>query len=223
MDVQAHFEGLAEEYDHWKRKNSYYYLNLKSLFRSLIPLQASVLEIGCGTGDILASLEPRRGLGVDISAKMIDLASRKHAADARLRFQVLDAASLRGIVDYEYIALADVLEHIPDLEAFFSHLAAICAPHTRLVISLANPFWEPLLMAAEKMGWKMPEGPHTRLTLTDNEAIFLRHRFRILDKGYRLLIPRQVPGADWINARFHRSMALRRLGFVVYWVLQPLG
>ncbi len=88
--AELHFDAIAEEYDYWKEKNSYYYDNLKRLCQSLIPLGSSVAEIGCGTGDILASLKVSRGFGIDISHAMIERAREKHRARIELSFSSLD-------------------------------------------------------------------------------------------------------------------------------------
>src|SRR5262249_18065387 len=44
----------------------------------LIPEGARVLELGCGTGDLLAALKPSFGVGVDFSAGMIAQARQAH-------------------------------------------------------------------------------------------------------------------------------------------------
>lgn len=73
-DVKNHFEDIASNYDYWKKRNWYYYQNLKKIIREFVPVDKTVLEIGCGTGDILASVEPKYGIGADISPKMVEIA-----------------------------------------------------------------------------------------------------------------------------------------------------
>ena len=80
-DEREHLRAIADFFDRfspsegrWRRRNRSYYRLIESLHRFLIPPGASVLEIGCGAGDLLAALAPARGVGVDVSAKMIDLA-----------------------------------------------------------------------------------------------------------------------------------------------------
>lgn len=217
---EGHFDAIAEEYDYWKKKNSYYHENLKALYGSYIPKDERVLEIGCGTGDILARLEPKEGRGVDVSEEMVEIARRKYAAKSNLQFERDDIFESTEKFGYPYIFLADVLEHVGDLGKFVRQLAVRTDPGSTVVISVANPLWEPLLMLAEKLHMKMPEGPHTRDSIRETERIFISSGFTITERGYRLLIPKRVPGGDFINARFHRVPILRHLGFVVYWVLK---
>ncbi|MCA9403959.1 MAG: methyltransferase domain-containing protein, partial [Candidatus Omnitrophica bacterium] len=77
-EVRDHFDQIAPNYDYWKKKNSYYYNTLKLFISRIIPKGASVLEFGCGTGEILAHMEPSRGVGVDISEEMISRAREKY-------------------------------------------------------------------------------------------------------------------------------------------------
>ena len=84
--VSDHFNDIAEEYDYFKKRNKFYYDNLKSLLKKIIPTNKIVLEIGCGTGDLLAYLKPKKGYGYDISGEMIKIAKSKYGSKKNLRF-----------------------------------------------------------------------------------------------------------------------------------------
>src|SRR5688500_19808990 len=82
---QEHLAGLARFFDafaredaRWRRRNRTYHRLVESLHRFLIPKGASVLEIGSGSGDLLAALEPARGLGIDVSPGQVELARERH-------------------------------------------------------------------------------------------------------------------------------------------------
>jgi len=94
LDSKAHFDRLAVDYDGWKRRNAYYYHCVKQLYEALIPKGSAVLEIGCGTGDILASLQLSFGTGIDISNKMIEVAKRKYEGRTGLEFKTVDSLGL---------------------------------------------------------------------------------------------------------------------------------
>ena len=57
-------DAQAQESDRWKRKNQCYYEEVERIVRFHVPRGASVLEIGCGTGDLLAALAPSRGMNL---------------------------------------------------------------------------------------------------------------------------------------------------------------
>ena len=71
-----HYDKLAEKRHYWKNRNKYYYIDQENYFRFLIPEDSSILELGCGTGDLLNALHPKRGVGVDISPQMIQIANK---------------------------------------------------------------------------------------------------------------------------------------------------
>jgi 2-polyprenyl-3-methyl-5-hydroxy-6-metoxy-1,4-benzoquinol methylase len=155
-----------------------------------------------------------------VSEEMVEIARRKYAAKSNLQFEREDIFESTERFGYPYIFLADVLEHVGDLGSFVRQLAARTELGSTVVISVANPLWEPLLMLAEKLHMKMPEGPHTRDSITETERIFLSSGFTIAERGYRLLIPKKIPGSDWINSLFHHFSMFAPLGFVVFWVLR---
>ncbi len=218
-EAEKHFNKIARDYDYWKQKNSYYYENLINLYRSLIPRSSSVLEIGCGTGDIISQLDVREGKAVDLSYEMIEIARKKHADKKNILFAREDIHQTDQLFSSKYIFLADVLEHVDDVPSFLKQLSKRTLSSSKVIITLANPMWEPILMLAEKMKMKMPEGPHYRHPISKLEKIFKEAGFNIQEKGYRLLIPKKMFFSDWINQRFYKSKILRNFGFTVYWII----
>src|SRR5258708_39795364 len=85
------FDRYAPERERWVAKNAAYYRAIERLVAFCVPPGTSVLEIGCGTGDLLAALRPSEGVGVDLSTKLIERARQKHP---QLQFIVADAENL---------------------------------------------------------------------------------------------------------------------------------
>ena len=78
----AWFDRLAPQRARWKARNRYYYQEIERLARAVIPPGASVLELGCGTGDLLAALRPSLGVGVDLSGGMVRQARARYGSPA---------------------------------------------------------------------------------------------------------------------------------------------
>src|SRR5437879_5464035 len=101
--IRRHADLMAAERDAWVDKNAAYYHEDRRYMRFLIPAGSRVLDLGCGTGDLLAALEPELGVGVDLSPAMINRAQSKHPD---LTFYVGDAeddaflATIEGPFDY---------------------------------------------------------------------------------------------------------------------------
>jgi ubiquinone/menaquinone biosynthesis C-methylase UbiE len=188
--VRQHFETIAGEYDRWKERSSYYYELLSGIYREFVPPGATVLEIGCGTGTLLHSLDPRRGVGIDLSPGMVEIASSKYPG---LNFLVADAETLDLGETFEFVIVPDVIEHLSDVSATFRSIRRHCGPGSRVIVTSVNPRWAPILHVAERLGLKMPEGEHRWLS---SETLRFRADEAALstDAIYgRILLPKKFP------------------------------
>ena len=98
VQIRNRFNTLAQARDRWIERNRYYYEDQQTYFRFLIPENSSILELGCGTGNLLASLNPKRGLGIDISAEMISVARSKFP---EIEFRVGVIENLEGLKAFQ--------------------------------------------------------------------------------------------------------------------------
>jgi ubiquinone/menaquinone biosynthesis C-methylase UbiE len=176
-NVTEHFDRLAGEYDAWKEKASYYYDLLADIYRGIIPEGSSVLEIGCGTGTLLAKVRPALGVGVDISPKMIAIAEARYP----------------GPETFDYVMIPDVIEHLADIPGTFFAVRGVCHPGTRVVLTCVNPLWAPVLHLAERLKMKMPEGDHRWLPKREIVRIARDRGFTLEDFRGRILLPKKIP------------------------------
>jgi len=218
--IARHFDKVANKYDDYKKKNWYYYANLKKLYRDLIPPKSRVLDIGCGTGDILVDLKPSYGLGIDISQEMVRIAQSKYKDSPNIKFlagAIEQLTSFLPLESFDYIYMADVIEHLEDVSSTVKDINRIAGFDTKLIISMANPLWEPMLLILEKLKLKMTEGVHKRISLKELESLLVKNNFKIMAKGYRLLLPVSLPFlSDFVNKYFHRIPLLRSLGLIIF-------
>ncbi len=215
--VEKHFDTIAQDYDYFKKKNWFYYKNLKKLYKELIAEQSTVLEIGCGTGDLIAELNCKKGVGIDISPKMIELARKKHP---ELTFEACTIEGYKNSIEFDYIFLADVIEHLENIPSTVEALSKICSPHTKLIFTYANPLWEPILMLFEKLKMKMPEGPHYRIPFFKFKKILKKYGLVTIRRDWRLLIPAHIPFISALfNTIFYKIPLLRRLGELEFIVI----
>ena len=193
-NLQAHFESIAPKRRAWKNSNAYYYQLQTGYYRFLVPKGKRVLELGCGTGELLAALEPSYGLGIDLSSSMIELAQE---AFPTMDFRQADAEapSTWGEVEgpFDFIILSDLVGHLEDVQATLERLHPYCAPFTRIIISHYNQLWQPPLKFADRMGWKTPTMPDNWLSMADLENLFALADFEAVKMDRRVLGPKKIP------------------------------
>jgi ubiquinone/menaquinone biosynthesis C-methylase UbiE len=95
---------------------------------------ASLLELGCGSGRILSSVHARdpelRLTGLDLSASQIDLARRSHPA---IEFVHGDGEALPfADGSFDYVVFFDYLEHIENPPASLAEMYRVLAPAGQL-------------------------------------------------------------------------------------------
>ena len=159
--VRAHYEAAPTEpnaaargYRGWLAR----YYNL------LIPADASVLEIGCGSGDLLARLHAARKTGIDLSPAQI-AAARARLPDAEFHVQAGEFLDLPGT--YDYIIISDTLNIAGDVQRLFEQLHRVARPDTRLLVNFHNSLWRPLFAPARWLGLKMAHPQFSWLATSD--------------------------------------------------------
>lgn len=185
-----YFDSVAEERDAWQKKSVYYHSELARYLRFLIPEGSMVLEIGCGTGDLLNALQPRHGLGIDLSPKMVEVARRNHP---HLRFEVGDLENLAVEETFEFVILVETIGHVSDIQLALKELHKVCRPETRVIVVYYNYLWEPLLKLSESIGLRMKRPLQHWLPLQDLENLFFLNEFEVVKRRCHLLIPFFIP------------------------------
>jgi ubiquinone/menaquinone biosynthesis C-methylase UbiE len=220
-EIASRFDELAERREEWIARNRYYYDDQKRYYRFLVAEGFSVLELGCGTGDLLSTLKPSRGVGIDISSEMISVAAQKHP---QLEFRQGDIDNLHPWEEtFDFLILADVVGHLQDIEESLRRLRAFCRPDTRVIVSYYNFLWEPILKAGERVGLKMPQEHQNWLSTEDICNVLSLSHYEVVKTESRLLLPKYIPLASNVINRYFASLpGVRRLCLCKYIVARPL-
>lgn len=188
--------------------------------RFLIPEGKRVLELGSGRGDLLARLKPSRGVGVDISERMIEEA---RAAYPDLEFvvgDIEDAATISALDGpFDYIVLSDTLGNLEDCQATLDRLHDICSDETRIVCAYYSPLWEPALTLAEKAGGKMPQPQQNWFSAGDVAALLDLADFDAVKWEWRQLLPKRALGLGWLVNSTLAALPLLRLFCLRHYVV----
>lgn len=219
VDLVPYFDSLAPTRDQWIDRNWYYHQEIAQTLSFVIPTSSSVLEIGSGAGVLLNSLKPGRGLGIDISPAMIDIARRKYP---HLEFRVDDIEDLKTDEKFDYVVLSDVIGFLNDVQRSFENLHRVCHPSTRILITHFHFLWEPILHSAERMGWKAKQPLLNWLTPADVANLLDLAGFEVVHSNSRLLLPIYVPLLSAFCNRFLVNLPIfKHLGLVRVTVARP--
>lgn len=212
--VRDHFDVIASRYDGYKKDNWYYYQNVQKIIKRFIPEGKRVLELGCGTGDILSLTKPSFGIGVDISSNMISIARNKHPQKT-LKFIISDINDFHTGEKFDYIFMTDVMEHLTDVPKSLGAISDLMDKKTKFLNIMANPWWEWFLIFAEKLGLKMPEGPHHRIKFQEVERILIKYNLNVVSYGRTTLLPVYIPVlTDFLNR--HIEPKMKRFACIEY-------
>ena len=175
---QSHWDAVARKRDTWRGMGSWYHRRLIEIYQFLVSPNQRVLEIGCGTGSLLARLKPSRGVGIDFSADMIERAKLRHP---ELEYHQMDAHDLSGIDGpFDVIILSDTVNDLWDVQRALEQTKRLCTPHTRLILNFYNHLWQIPLTIAQTLNlaapmlhqnWLTPEDVNNMLHLAGFESI----------------------------------------------------
>lgn len=211
-----YFNKVANERDKWKKRNWYYYAELKKLVTFIIPPGKRVLEIGSDTGDLVHQTNPSKGVGIDFSEEMIRIAKNKYP---NIDFMIGDAEDLQHNEKYDYIILSDLIGHLDDVWMAIRELKKVTTPSTRIFITHYNYFWDVFVDLAEKLGLKMKQHYLNWLSLDSIENILNLNGYEVIKKGYRILLPVYIPVISKLMNRYIAQLPfIRRLCLMEYLV-----
>lgn len=191
------YHPVDELYDEYWLHRDMYSLNSYQKFRAdfllkIVSSGASILDVGCGDGRILAYLNgknPTLNLaGVDSSVRALDLARERGLTVRRVDFR--DPLSL-GDPPTDYVVLFEILEHLTDSEKLLSwargyakKAVVFSVPNTGFIAHRLR-----LLFGRVPLQWRSHPAEHVRFwTATD-----MRWWLKSLDYPYELHAYEGVP------------------------------
>jgi len=116
-------------------------LHIQRLLGSLLAADTTrlrVLDLGCGTGDVLQGVSRDRVcvVGVDLAPEMVAVAAQVHPED---RFAACDAARTPFRPGtFDVVVSAGVLEYVPDAFAVLRGAHGLLRPGGHLILSMPN-------------------------------------------------------------------------------------
>ena len=182
-----HWDTIARRSDSCKGWGSIYHHRLGDIYRFLVPARQRVLELGCGTGDLLAFLNPSHGIGVDFSIEMIVRAQEKFPILQFFEADVHDLSFLEG--EFDVIILSDLVNSLWDVQRVFHQINKLSHSRTRIILNTYSRLWEIPLSIAEKLNLANPLLPQNWLTVEDIQNLLHLTDFETIRSWQEILWP----------------------------------
>ena len=207
-EVRRFYEEHHAGIERARHARRYFYGYLSRVLQTRIPPGQSILDIGCGTGHLLASLRPSRAVGIDLSAPAVEAAHALHGRDA-VRFVRGDGGdpALLGTLDgpFDVVLMVNVVTHLLDVQATLEAIRPLCHPRTRVVIYSYSRLWQPILRLAEMMGLKYRQPPESWLPPEEIRSMLALADFETVRTDAQVVMPAHVPVfSDLVSLQYVR-------------------
>lgn len=220
--MESHFDWVAEN-DQNARKNQYaFHREIQRILQYHVEPGRKVLEWGCGAGNLLASLKPSRGVGLDISDSMLEKARARYPSE-NLEFRKGEVQSDIVEEPFDVILLDYLTGYLTDIQQCFENLLKASHARTRLFITSLNTPWRPALAVAQPLGLVMKQPPSNWLSTRDLINLLELAGWEVVVQSTEVLFPFGIPGLNRFCNRFLvRLPFFRHFGSTLFLVARPV-
>jgi len=203
--IKEHFDSVAGKRISYRKSRSYYWNSITRYCNYFLHDENSILEIGCGTGELLGNVKGKRKVGIDISNLMIENARKQFP---EIDFYVMDAQEITLQEKFDVIIISNLLGWMSDIQKMFHEIKKICHPRTRIIITHYNYLWEPLIKFAEFIHIKQKTPDQNWLTKIDVLNFLEIEDFDVYRHNQSMLFPFYVPLISWFLNNFLSKLPL---------------
>lgn len=217
-----YFESLGKKRKE-RRFNNYYWQEITQYTAYFSHENGSVLEVGCGNGDLLAGIKGTRKTGIDFSSSFIDWAKERHK-DKPIHFLVMDANAIELNETYDLIIISNLIGYVSDIQNVFEQVKKCCHQNTKVIVQYYNSFWEPVIKLAETFGIKQKTPTQNWLSTRDINNLLYISGFDVYRNSKRLILPIYLPLLSIIfNKYLAKFPFFRFFSFNIYSFAKPLA
>jgi len=195
----SHWDQIAGKSDSWEGCGGYYHERLQAVLQFVVPPGQRIIEIGCGHGDLLASLKPSYGVGVDFSAQTISHAKSSHPD---LHFMQADAHELDPKTKFDFVILSDLVNDLWDVQSVLQNVQSFTTPGSRIIITSYSRLWELPFWVFRKLRLAKPVLFQNWLTVEDIEGLLSLADFEVIRHWDEMIWPMRTPVIDTLLNRF---------------------
>ncbi|OGV65303.1 MAG: glycosyl transferase [Lentisphaerae bacterium RIFOXYA12_FULL_48_11] len=195
----VHWDQVARQYEKGRIMGWHYHRKLQSIYCFNIPAGLRVIELGCGAGDLLASVAPEFGVGVDFSPEMVRVAKAHHPG---LIFEEADVMEYTSKEQFDVVILSDLVNNLFDVQLVLQKAHSLCKPRGRIIINFFSHLWEKPLEWARSIGLANLTSSQNWLTPADVKNMLYLTGWDTIRKWEDFVCPFNVPLLEPLCNRF---------------------
>jgi SAM-dependent methyltransferase len=205
-----------------RQRFAYFHARLAGAIATRVPPGQKVLEIGCGTGHLLAALSPAMGVGIDVSQQAVAAARAQHAG-RNLHFLEGDGGD-PGVLEqaggpFDVIVLANTVTLLTDVQRVFEQLHAVSHPRTRLLVYSYSRLWQPVFRLAEAVGLRMRQPSDSWLPPEEVRHMLGLSDWEVVRDDAQVLLPIGIPVLSELVNRYLGHLPLLDAFSVMYGIV----
>lgn len=217
--LREYFDKIADKRLKVRKRNRYYWEDITRYCNYFIHDDYSVIEVGCGNGEMIGKLNGKRKAGIDFSPAMLQNATRNYPD---VDFYRMDANDITLDEKFDVVIISNVIGYLDDIQAVFEQLKKLCHRNTKVIVTYYSYLWEPWLKMAEKLGLKMKTPSQNWLSNADIKNMLYLAGFDTYRMAHRQIIPVNIPGISWFfNKILARLPLFRQLCISKYAFARP--
>ncbi len=200
-----YFQWASESWIRYRNSHSYYWNTITDYCNYFIHPEDSVLEIGCGTGDLIGKVAGSHKTGIDYCPELI---SQAKTLFPETGFVVMRAEEISLPTKYDVIILSNLIGVLDDIEHVFLQLHKVSHQRTRIIVTYHSNLWEPLIKIAEWIGLKRRMPAQNWLSSKDIINLLSLAGFETYRHNRSMLIPFNIPFISKFINRFVSRLPL---------------
>lgn len=220
FNYTRYFDWVADNDARSRRWQRSFHRQLLRLHRRYIPPGLKVLEWGCHAGKLLRGLKPSKGLGMDLSPRMVERA-RSQPQEGCV-FEVGDLHTTRIQEAYDVIVLNYLTGYLQDIQTCFENLQPAAHERTRLYLTSLNTVWLPVLKLGRWLGLNLPQPPSNWLSMNDLCNLLELSGWEVITRRGEQLFPFKLPILEpFLNRVLIRAPFVHHLAATLFIVARP--
>lgn len=185
-----YFEKQAKSRVRIRKRHSFYWNDITYFCNYFAHDEQSVLEIGCGTGELVSHIKGKRKVGIDFSPAMIEVAKSQFPNE---EFHCMAAENITLNEKFDLIILSNLISYLDDVQQVLQSLHKLCHSRTKVIVTYHNYIWEPVLKLAEAIGLKTKTDNLNWLGKNDLNNLLYLSGFDVYRSTGRILLPFNIP------------------------------